>query len=261
MPPQHAPLRRRCPFRASPALLLSAASALTALLRLARGTGHGIPSLDFTLSHTIPHEASVRPILEHPRGDSFAGPSAPSTGLTAGTAALGLASIVACRAKRQLSWYKKQRQNAEYQKRNPPPLLTKRELRKRVTKVKLMRRQDLWTTEFWLYIDPRDEKYQFSVQETKRWMESPDYVDEARLRDSLGIPQSPISYTALAMQKIRGERLAASGRGAPAETSEQTKKQEKKGIDLSNIDTEFLNFKGIQLTKKQKAQAAARKKR
>mmetsp|Transcript_44445 Transcript_44445/g.126840 ORF Transcript_44445/g.126840 Transcript_44445/m.126840 type:complete len:245 (-) Transcript_44445:43-777(-) len=192
---------------------------------------------------------------------------APDGGLRlAAGASAGIAALVLCRAKRQLSWYVKQRQNAEYAKRNPPPLLTKRELRKRVTKVKLLRRSDVWATEFFCYVDPREEKYQFSVQEVKQIQENPEFVPEEREREALGIPMPPIRMTESALNKMRGERVKvqeSARKGAAQEEGDEGKKKrkEKKTVDLSGIDADFISWKGIELSKKQQARMAQKKKR
>merc|ERR1740123_2719471 len=180
-----------------------------------------------------------------------------------------LASLIACRAKRQRTWYIKQRKNAAYLARNPPPLLTKRELRKRVTKVKLMRRDDVWSTEFFCFVDPRDDRYQWSVADVKQLMENPDYKPDERVREAAGIPMPPIRMMSKALDDMRGERLQMSSRTAKKEEDApsegkakgQREKKVKKSsstVDLSSVDQDFLSWKGIQLSKKQKAQFAAK---
>lgn len=128
-----------------------------------------------------------------------------------------------------------------------------------------MRRDDVWATEFWIRVDPRDERYQWPVEEVKRIMELPKYQPIERVREAMGVPMPPISLMKSALEKMRNERAQASGRVAAKSTStddtQAGAKKEKKTIDLSSIDSEFLAYKGIQLTKKQKAAAASKKSR
>uniref|UniRef100_A0A7S4RH22 Uncharacterized protein n=1 Tax=Alexandrium monilatum TaxID=311494 RepID=A0A7S4RH22_9DINO len=251
---------RRPHGAAAQRILLAAAGVLAATCTLvgSRGTEPSAASLNFVLGSSLPRSGAVRPGQEEP---------CTSTALAG---ALGLAcagraaSPVAMMGKRRRTWNEKQIKNYWYAKRNPKPVMPNRELMKRKTKVDLMRRIDLWSTEFYVYTDPRDARYQWSLADVKRMQENPENEDEDRLRERMGVPLAPIRMYANALEEMRGERLGLSKRGAAAadaasETTEKEQKRPERGVDLSNIDDEFLAFKGIELSKKQKAQRAANK--
>merc|ERR1712107_70187 len=81
----------------------------------------------------------------------------------------------------------------------------------------------------------------------------------------LGAPMPPFTLMDDAMQIIRGERMGGIKRDQDkkekeAESSAASSKGKKgkkgpvqDGVDLSNIDMDFVNFKGIQMTKKELA--------
>lgn len=229
-------------------LLLGGAAVLAAAaLSGARArTEPSVPSLTFLVSSSLPRTGASRP------GQELSSVIAGAAGLESEARD---ASSVAMRGKRMKTWNVKQIKNAFYAKRNPKPVMPQRELKKRVTKVKLMRRIDEWATEFYVYHDPRDEQYQWSVPDVKRIFENPDFVDDDRLRESLGVPLAPIRMYATALEKMRGERLQASARTA-TELDDKEQKKLDKGVDLSTVDDEFLAFKGIELSKKEKAKRA-----
>jgi len=153
--------------------------------------------------------------------------------------------------------------NADRVRRHPPPLLTLKELRKRLLRVQLMRRKDIEACEdAWNY-DPRTEDFQMSVADVKKMMETPGYISIEQEREGLGAPMPPFTLMDDAMQVIRGERMGGIKReqpgkkdGKPSEAGSGTGKKPSKGrdaVDLSNIDMDFVNFKGIQMTKKELA--------
>jgi len=174
--------------------------------------------------------------------------------IVAGTVATAarLATSVIMHAKKHDTWKAKQWRNADYLRRNPPPLLTKRELRKRVTKVKLMRREDEWACEFPLYIDPRDKKYQWSVEKVKQMQNIPEFKSMERIREEAGCAMPPFRMCDAALQemRVRGSKAGTAEEEKPVSAA-RGKRQQSRGIDLSNINMEFARFKGLKLTKKQ----------
>jgi len=157
--------------------------------------------------------------------------------------------------------------NANRLRRHPSPLLTEKELRKRTFKVQLLRRKDIAACEdAWNY-DPREAKYQMDVQEVKRIVETPGYVSVEQEREALGAPMPPFSLMDDALSLIRQERLTGSrrekqpkqegegGDDAKARPAQKGKKGVRTtgGVDLSTMDMDFVDFKGIQMTKKELA--------
>ncbi|CAE8611315.1 unnamed protein product [Polarella glacialis] len=198
-------------------------------------------------------------------------------------------SRVVRHARRQRTWATKQRQNADYLKRNPPPGMTKSELTRRLLKIDIFRRKDLAATEFFLFNDPRDDKFQWSVVKTKNYMdEQATLVDDIKkrkltTREQLGLGLPPTDLKLNAMMKMRGtsagqaiktemdankRKQAASGEVqtvqldadvvAAMAAKKGAPKGGSRGPDLSNVDSEFMAFKGLAMTKKQKAAMAAR---
>lgn len=202
--------------------------------------------------------------VSKPAAGAFAGSSA-SPLFSLATSAAVAAGLTVMQAKRKRTWEQKQKRNELFLQRHPPPLLTKRELRKRTTKVNLMVREDVWATEFPIYIDPRDEKYQWSLMETKGMMERPDYEDVAQIRAKMGIAMPPYTMTDVGATKLRESMSARTSAGKDAQGAEteevdkKGKKKDNKGVDLGDIDSKFMQFKGIKLTKKQQAQFSRRK--
>lgn len=175
--------------------------------------------------------------------------------------ALGPVSYRRGNTKKAMRW-----RNADRLRRFPPPMLTLKELRKRTTKVQMLRRQDISACEnAWNY-DPRDDKHQMSVMDVKRMMETPGYISVEMEREALGAPMPPFTLMDNAMTVIRSERMggvkrdqpgAGAGGGTdgdkPAGGKGKTTRKKQTGVDLSTIDMDFVNFKGIQMTKKELA--------
>jgi len=244
--PMAAPAARR-PVAAALLLAAAAVFAATALSGSPARSEPSAPALSFLVGSSLPRTGASRP------GQELASVVA---GVPAFDGEARATSPVALRGKRMKTWDVKQLKNHFYALRNPKPVLPKRELRKRVTKVKLMRREDEWVTEVFMHYDPRDKEWQMPIKDVKRMMETPDFQLEDRVRESLGVPLAPIRLYQNALEEMRGERRQASARTADQKTDQEKKKMDK-GIDLSNIDEEFLNFKGIELSKKDKAKKAA----
>lgn len=161
--------------------------------------------------------------------------------------------------------------------------MTKSALDRRLLKIKLFRRKDIYDSEMFLYNDPRSEKFQWSIDKTRQWLdEQATLVDDIKKkkltrREDLGLPLSPVDLKQRAMQKMRGSSPAMA---AKAEAESQAKLQAQQGaagerpgvkkpvgpkpgaqerpVDLSEIDSEFMAYKGLQMSKKQKAALAAR---
>merc|ERR1712032_1045304 len=155
--------------------------------------------------------------------------------------------------------------------RAQPTLLDKKELRLRTTKVRLLRRADVMETERWLHENPNTPKHQWSVVQTRQFLEANQVDTDERTREQFGIPLPPIRFMRDALNQMRLERLQ--GRTA---TQTQTKEKEGKDatgarvkkvvkksttVDLSEVDSEFMNYRGIALGKKKSAQTAQRKRR
>jgi len=182
-----------------------------------------------------------------------------SLAMVASGVALGPVGYRKINTKRAKNW-----RNADRVRRHPPPLLTLKELRKRLLRVQLLRRKDISATEeAWNY-DPRTEDFQMSVADVKRMMETPGYISIEQEREGLGAPMPPFTLMDDAMQIIRGERMGGIKREQPGKKDEGDSSKAKgkgtgktppgkDGIDLSNIDMDFVNFKGIQMTKKELA--------
>lgn len=195
-------------------------------------------------------------------------------------------SAIVCRAKRHLTWYHKQWQNQEYLSRHPRPSLKKTELGRRLLKIKLFRREDEYWNEFFVYNDPRDDRWQWSVAQVRQYLDeqatTTDDIKRLKLtsREDVGLPLAPTDQKLRAMQRItvsgmkaaeRSEQMGQVVAEKKAEVAEEKadpkkvvrkskaqKDAEEKGPDLSNIDSEFMAYKGLVMTKRQKAAAAAR---
>jgi len=180
-------------------------------------------------------------------------------------------SRVACYAKRIKSKAIKLRQGKEYAKRKPKQeLLTKKELRLRTTKVRLLRRADIMETERWLHENPNGPKHQWSVVQTRQYMEANQVDTDERIREQYGIPLPPIRFMRDALNQMRQERLSAGSRGQQQGQEDKgesdTKKKvvakgRPKSIDLTDINSEFMSYRGIAISKKKAQQTAMRKKR
>lgn len=189
-------------------------------------------------------------------------------------------SLVACRMKKRDSWKEAQIKNALYLLRNPVPKLTPRALRKRLTKVELFRRQDMEDCEKFLFIDPREDKYQWSVEKTRIFLDQKaTEVNEIKTkkltsREKLNLPPPAICLYTKATERIKTASLADLQKDAADKQKTETKEVDgeggkgKKGkavvkpkaatVDLTNVDSEFMAFKGLVQSKKQRAAAAAR---
>merc|ERR1712187_942414 len=75
----------------------------------------------------------------------------------------------------------------------------------RLEKIAIIRRDDVWATEFPIYVDPRDERYQQSVEETQRQFSQPGFKSQDKIREELGIPLPPFRMCEMALAKMRGQ--------------------------------------------------------
>merc|ERR1712079_712319 len=178
-------------------------------------------------------------------------------------------SLVACHAKRVKSKKIKLNQGKEYAKFHKQELLTKKELRMRTTKLRLLRRADIRETERWLHENPNGPKHQWSVLQTRQYMEANQVDTDERIREQLGIPLPPIRFMRDALNQMRQERLQAGSTGRKAVEAKEDKAAEgkpkvakrAKSIDLTDINSEFMSYRGIAISKKKAQQTAMRKKR
>eukprot|EP00434_Breviolum_minutum_P021519 symbB.v1.2.018990.t1/scaffold1501.1/size122984/2 len=192
------------------------------------------------------------------------------------TPSRGLASQcetkIAMEAKKRETWPIKQRQNAEYLARHPRPPMTEKERKRRLLKIQLFRRQDLMLCEQFLYNDPRDERWQWDVDKTRQFLdEQATLVDDVKkkkltTREDLGLPLPPTDLKLNAMAKIqRSSAVQASKEKSKSEEKTTGKEKTRRGgpqePDLSNVDIDFMNYKGLVMTRRQKAQFAQRAQR
>jgi len=212
---------------------------------------------------------------------SSMGPVGDMLGFVAGYAVPGSpdCSPVAMEAKRKRTWPTKFRQNAEYLARHPPPAMTSKKRRRRLLYINLFRRQDEMLCEKYIYNDPRDDKWQWDVDKTRQFLdEEATMVDDIKKkkltsRDDLGLPLPPTDLKLKAIAKIQRSTAAQASKqeAAKAEKEQATPGRapankrlgrggvkEEVDVDLGNVDVEFLNYKGLVMTKKQKAAFAAR---
>ncbi|CAE7350220.1 unnamed protein product [Symbiodinium natans] len=180
-------------------------------------------------------------------------------------------SPVAMEAKRQRTWPIKFRQNAEYLARHPPPAMTEKKRKRRLLYINLFRRQDEMLCEKYIFNDPRDDRWQWDVDKTRQFLdEEKTMVDDIKKkkltsRDDLGLPLPPTDLKIKAIAKIQRSTAAqASKQEADKANKEEGKPRAKKKsqmnqeVDLGNVDVEFMNYKGLVMTRKQKAAFAAR---
>eukprot|EP00931_Biecheleriopsis_adriatica_P039709 TRINITY_DN2269_c0_g1_i1.p1 TRINITY_DN2269_c0_g1~~TRINITY_DN2269_c0_g1_i1.p1 ORF type:complete len:268 (-),score=78.67 TRINITY_DN2269_c0_g1_i1:101-904(-) len=182
-------------------------------------------------------------------------------------------SLVARQAKKKLTWPLKWKMNTEYRKRNPRPAMTKSDLFWRLLKVRLFRRQDEFQAEKFIFNDPRDDKYQWGIDKVRQYLDEqatlqdPIKTKKLTSREDLGLPPPPTDLKLKALGKMRGGNFAAARKSE--KQAEEEKKAEKQppgkkaarrdeGPDLTMVDAEFMDYKGLVMTKKQKASMAAR---
>ncbi|CAJ1336506.1 unnamed protein product [Effrenium voratum] len=182
-------------------------------------------------------------------------------------------SSIALGAKKRLTWTVKQRQNAEYKARHPPPAMTNKERKRRLLKIDLFRREDLMLTEKYLYNDPRDARWQWDIDKTRQYMdEQATLVDDIKRkkltsREDLNLPLPPTDLKLTALAKIsRSSAAQASKEQAKKKESEEKKPKVVKGQkfedpDLTDVDIDFMNYKGLVMSRRQKAQYALRAQR
>lgn len=185
-------------------------------------------------------------------------------------------SKIAMEAKKRETWPIKQRQNAEYLARHPRPSMTEKERKKRLLKIQLFRRQDLMLCEQFLYNDPRDARWQWDVDKTRQFLdEQATLVDDVKkkkltTREDLGLPLPPTDLKLSAMAKIQRSSAAQASKEKEKQEKEKEKSKKPSGKmqqgkqgepDLTNVDLDFMNYKGLVMTRRQKAQFAQRAQR
>jgi len=203
-----------------------------------------------------------RPVVELSRGSAFVADPATAgvgagrlAGAAAALAALALgAAHTKLYAKVRGTWKEKQRRNAEYLSRHPPPLMKKRALTFKIMYARLNRREDEEFCEWASWIDPREPEYQWSVEKVRTMMENPENVPMERTRAAIGIPMPPIRLTETALKQMRG----GSGGGTQAKRNEDVggnlpgrgDEAPKGNVDLSSVELDFIKFKGFEVSKK-----------
>ncbi|OLQ09660.1 hypothetical protein AK812_SmicGene6736 [Symbiodinium microadriaticum] len=127
--------------------------------------------------------------------------------------------------------------------------------------------------------DPRDDRWQWDVDKTRQFLdEEATMVDDIKKkkltsRDDLGLPLPPTDLKLKAIAKIQRSNAAQASKQEAAKAEKEDKPKappaankrrgrggvtEEVDVDLGNVDVEFLNYKGLVMTKKQKAAFAAR---
>eukprot|EP00930_Biecheleria_cincta_P055415 TRINITY_DN41735_c0_g1_i1.p1 TRINITY_DN41735_c0_g1~~TRINITY_DN41735_c0_g1_i1.p1 ORF type:complete len:249 (-),score=61.09 TRINITY_DN41735_c0_g1_i1:180-926(-) len=170
----------------------------------------------------------------------------------------------------------KRRQTEEALRRNPPPAMGVVRLNRRILKISLFRRQDEFLASQFLINDPRIDRWQWDLDKVRQYMdEQATLVDDVKrrkltTREDIGLPLPPtdLKLSALARAKAKGSLVQASKAAAEDKVKEEAegkkkkkmsaKAAEDKGPDLSMVDVEFMNYKGLVMTKKQKAAQAAK---
>ncbi|CAK9093311.1 unnamed protein product [Durusdinium trenchii] len=174
-------------------------------------------------------------------------------------------------ARKKETWPVKQRQNAEYLARHPPPAMTNKERKRRLLKVKLFRRQDLMECERYIFNDPREDRWQWGLDKTRQYLdEQATLVDEVKnkkltSREDLSLPLPPTDLKINAMKRMQGTSADMASKEERKKKDEEAKKKSKdeqpKEQNLEEVDIEFMNYKGLVMTRKQKAQYAQRAQR
>lgn len=164
---------------------------------------------------------------------------------------------------------KKMRWRDEKKLRYKDELLKPKDIEKRSRVAAIFRRNDIQLCEsFWL-IDPRDERYQKNLEETRGYMDreingKTDIQKRKDItREMLGYPPPPVSVYERSMAQLRSNTASSKGivqeTAAPAEKDKKDKKGEGEKLpDFSTIELEYMAYKGMQLTRKQQAQFAAK---
>lgn len=251
------------PSRVCAVVAVSAAALLSSLTIATTAP----PSLDFTVV-ALGQKPAARPLIgSHgiaPPAVALAkGVDSLSAGRIAGAAAALAALVVVARvgdaktkrfAKVRGTWKEKQRRNAEYLSRHPPPLMKKRALTFKIMYARLIRREDEEFCEWASWIDPREPEYQWSVEKVRTMNENPENVTMERQRALIGIPMPPIRLTETALKQMRG-----GAGGAPSSKRnedvggnlpERGEDAPKGNVDLSTVELDFIKFKGFEVSKK-----------
>eukprot|EP00929_Paragymnodinium_shiwhaense_P021126 TRINITY_DN1385_c0_g1_i1.p1 TRINITY_DN1385_c0_g1~~TRINITY_DN1385_c0_g1_i1.p1 ORF type:complete len:284 (-),score=91.80 TRINITY_DN1385_c0_g1_i1:215-994(-) len=211
-------------------------------------------------------------------GASLSSGSAPSFGATfqggAGAACVvaavaAVAAMARLSARTQLrahvrkSWQVKQRSNWLWNKLHPPKTLKQKDLKLQETKARLILRDDVWATEYCVFIDPRDEQFQYSEEKARAIIENPDYENPELERQKLGLPPPPFTLMDNALKKMRGGGGGGSMDGGDGNMPKRVDKKptSQKELDTRNLELEFINFKGYDITKAQRARLEARTKK
>lgn len=171
-----------------------------------------------------------------------------------------LSARVQMRRHRRNSWTEVQQKDWMWTRLHPPKTISKQDLKMQETKAQLLQRDDVWATEWCVFVDPRTEEFQFSEEKTRAIMEDPEYESPELERQKLGLPNAPFTLMDMAMQKMRGGGASSSAGGGSSSLPKRLDKKptSQKELDTRNLELEFVNFKGYDITKAQRAKLEAR---
>eukprot|EP00929_Paragymnodinium_shiwhaense_P021128 TRINITY_DN1385_c0_g3_i1.p1 TRINITY_DN1385_c0_g3~~TRINITY_DN1385_c0_g3_i1.p1 ORF type:complete len:264 (-),score=89.76 TRINITY_DN1385_c0_g3_i1:186-977(-) len=197
------------------------------------------------------------------RGAHFSGAFGIFAVVAAAVVTARVAARTQLRAHVRKSWQVKQRSNWLWNKLHPPKTLKQKDLKLQETKAKLILRDDLWATEYCVFVDPRDEQFQYSEEKARAILENPDYESPELERQKLGLPPPPFTLLDNALKRMRGGGGGMGGGGDEANMPKRVEKKptSQKELDTRNLELEFINFKGYDITKAQRARLEARSKK
>mmetsp|Transcript_139806 Transcript_139806/g.447107 ORF Transcript_139806/g.447107 Transcript_139806/m.447107 type:complete len:255 (-) Transcript_139806:181-945(-) len=189
--------------------------------------------------------------------------SAPSFASAVGAAAAAAAAVIICRLERKHPWFDKRWANYDAKRFQPMTELTPKVIQKRVLKVRKMIRSDMMMCNVSLFEDPRSEEWQLPTSVVKGLYETPDFVPVDKQREAAGAPMPPFTMGDKALREMRGEKTAQSRPNdeklGGGEDAVKSKKKAESTVDLGTIDLDFIEYKGIKMTKKEMARLVNRK--
>eukprot|EP00403_Amphidinium_massartii_P048169 CAMPEP_0178460904 /NCGR_PEP_ID=MMETSP0689_2-20121128/48990_1 /TAXON_ID=160604 /ORGANISM="Amphidinium massartii, Strain CS-259" /LENGTH=229 /DNA_ID=CAMNT_0020087635 /DNA_START=67 /DNA_END=754 /DNA_ORIENTATION=+ len=168
----------------------------------------------------------------------------------AGVAAICAAASIIRHAKNRDS-KREARIRADVRKlREPESLLTDRELRLKKTKAQLMLRNDKVNANFPIFCNPLDERYQLTVRETREMFENPDFESVERLRESMGIPNPPFTWTQWAEEQMK-KKDSQGGRSSALATAAPDIPEIERGAKptMGDLVKNYVAFKGYKQAK------------
>eukprot|EP00913_Durusdinium_trenchii_P017578 g16519.t1 len=125
--------------------------------------------------------------------------------------------------------------------------------------------------ERYIFNDPREDRWQWGLDKTRQYLdEQATLVDEVKnkkltSREDLSLPLPPTDLKINAMKRMQGTSADMASKEERKKKDEEAKKKSKdeqpKEQNLEEVDIEFMNYKGLVMTRKQKAQYAQRAQR